>query len=92
MTCTAIGLYSILNSISTARTACHSQRRLRTTTICLPVAVLTPPYAPIPSYASILFTCLSSVVLVLFLDISCAYDSLLTPWRMTHRRPLTHFV
>jgi hypothetical protein len=37
--------------------ACHSQRRLRTSTICQPVAVLTPPYASYHFHASFTFTC-----------------------------------
>jgi hypothetical protein len=37
--------------------ACHSQHRLRTTTICQPVAVLTPPHASYHFHASFPFTC-----------------------------------
>jgi hypothetical protein len=70
--------------------ACHSRRRLRTSTICQPVAVLTPPHAPITSMPPLLSHVSMFIVLASFLDISCAYDSFSTPRRLTHRRPLTH--
>jgi hypothetical protein len=51
--------------------ACHSRRRLRTSTICRYVAVSTSPHASYHSYASPSFTCLyvycSRVVLGHFL-------------------------
>jgi hypothetical protein len=37
--------------------ACHSRRRLRTSTICQPVAVLTPPHASYHFHAPFTFTC-----------------------------------
>jgi hypothetical protein len=70
--------------------ACHSRRRLRTTTICQCVAVSTPPHAPITSMPPSLSHVFMFIVLVSFLDISCAHDSFSNPWRLTHRRPLTH--
>jgi hypothetical protein len=70
--------------------ACHSQRRLRTTTICQCVAMLTPPHAPITSMPPSLSHVFMFIVLVSFLDISCAHDSFSNPWRLTHRWPLTH--
>jgi hypothetical protein len=46
-----------------------------------------PPITSMPPFLSHVFM---FIVLVLFLDISCAHDSFLSPWRRTHWRPLTH--
>jgi hypothetical protein len=90
MTRTAIGLYSILNFICTApQPVIHDAGCAPPPSVSMwlcrhlhmpPIISMLPPLSHVFMF----------IVLVSFLDISCAYDSFATPWRLTHRRPLTH--
>jgi hypothetical protein len=92
MTRTALGLYSILNFICTApQPVIHNAGCTSPPSVYLwlcqhlhmpPITSMLPPLSHV----------LMVIVLVLFLDISCAHNSFLTPWCLTHWHPLTHFV